>query len=100
MKIVSFNENLVFNDDRVDISLILETAHSKEMRILIRKDQTLKEHTTPHVIILHVLEGTIAFGVEDKIVMLNKNEVITLDKNIKHHLKGKTDSIVRLTIFK
>lgn len=98
MKIKSFNENIEFSDHQVVTKVILETSFSKEIRILLKKGQTMKEHKAPYPIIVHILEGEIDFGIGDKIKLLQTGDVISLENNVYHDLTAKKDSIVRLTL--
>lgn len=100
MNIKSFNENLEFSHNRIITQVILETSFSKEIRILLKNGQIMKEHKAPFPIIVHILEGKIDFGVEGELITLKKGDVITLDSNIYHDLTAKEDSIVRLTLSK
>lgn len=100
MKIESFNDNLDFNDNKIVTKVLLETSFSKEIRILLKEGQTMKEHKAPFPIIVHVIEGEIDFGVEGKIHPLVKGNIITLTANTPHDLLAKKDSIVRLTLSK
>jgi len=94
----SFNEEINYNNDRVSTSVILETSFSKEIRILLKKGQLMKEHKAPFPIVVHLLEGAIIFGVNGKDNHLEKGAILTLAGNVPHDLKAKEDSIVRLTI--
>jgi quercetin dioxygenase-like cupin family protein len=100
MKTASFNDALQFNRDRITTSVILETSFSKEIRILLAKDQKMKEHKTPFPIGVHVLEGAIDFGVEGEISSLEKGAIIALKGNIPHNLTALKDSVIRLTLSK
>lgn len=100
MNIKSFNENLEFSDNRIVTQVILETSFSKEIRILLKNGQKMKEHKAPLPIIVHILEGEIDFGIEGEIKLLEKGDVITLESNIHHDLTAKKDSIIRLTLSK
>lgn len=100
MKVESFNENVVFNDDKVQASVLLESSFSKEIRILLKKGQTMKEHKTPYPIVVHLLKGELDFGVNGTINLLKEGDAISLVGNIPHNLIAKSDSIVRLTLSK
>jgi len=100
MKIESFIEHLNFNDDKIVTKVILESSFSKEIRILLKKGQTMKEHKAPFPIIVHVLEGEIDFGVQGDIHPLKKGDIITLTGHVPHDLTALKDSIVRLTLSK
>ena len=100
MKPASFNTNLNFDDQRVVISVILETAFSKEIRILFNKGQIIKDHKAPYPISVHVLEGEIDFGADSKNVILAKGDIVTLNGNMTHNLYANEQSVVRLTLSK
>jgi len=100
MKIESFNENVVFNNDRVETKVMLESSFSKEIRILLKQGQAMKEHKTPYPIVVHLLEGELDFGVNGVVNSLKKGDAISLAGNIPHNLIAKTDCIVRLTLSK
>lgn len=94
----SYNTDLKYNEDRVRIQLILETSFSKEMRILLKKGQVMKEHRAPYPIVVHLLEGVLDFGIEGKVNRLHKGDILTLEGKVPHDLLALEDSIVRLTI--
>lgn len=100
MTVHSFNDPKEFDDDRIVTQVILETPFSKEIRILLKKGQMMKKHSAPLPIIVHLLEGEIDFGVEDKFHALRKGDILSLAANIPHDLTARKDSIVRLTISK
>ncbi|MFT4970071.1 MAG: quercetin dioxygenase-like cupin family protein [Chitinophagales bacterium] len=52
----SFNDNLEFNNQRIVTKVILETSFSKEIRVLLKKGQIMKEHKAPFPIIVHLLD--------------------------------------------
>lgn len=99
MTLQSFNDEIVYND-KVATKVILETAFSKEIRILLKSGQQMKEHKAPFPIIVHVLEGEIDFGVLGKVHNLRKGAILTLDENVPHDLTARQDSIVRLSLSK
>jgi len=100
METASFYNSLNYNENKIATSVVIETSFSKEIRILLKKEQVMKEHKAPFPIIVHVLEGDIDFGVENEVYKLTQGDIITLDSNIPHDLKACEDSIVRLTLSK
>ena len=100
MEIKSFEENLEFSDARIVTSVVTETTFSKEIRILLKSGQVMKEHKTPFPITVHLLSGEIDFGVEGVNHLLKKGAIVSLAGNVKHDLTAKEDSVVRLTLSK
>jgi len=96
----SFNEDLIFNDQRISTKVILESSFSKEIRILLKKGQIMKEHQAPFPIVVHLLEGELTFGVQGVDHELKKGDILSLAGNVPHDLTAKADSIVRLTLSK
>ncbi|MGV8880508.1 MAG: cupin [Sphingobacteriaceae bacterium] len=100
MEIKSFEENSAFSDTRILTSVIIETSFSKEIRILLKSGQVMKEHKTPYPITVHILSGEIDFGVEGINHLLKQGTIVSLEGNVKHDLNAKADSVVRLTLSK
>ncbi|WP_066627378.1 cupin domain-containing protein [Labilibacter marinus] len=100
MKTASLTNAIVYKEDKPNIQPLLETPFSKEIRIIFKAGQIMKEHTAPGAIVVEIFEGTIDFGVEGKIHRVVKGDMLTLDAKVPHDLKAIEDSIVRLTLAK
>ncbi|MFT6865685.1 MAG: quercetin dioxygenase-like cupin family protein [Cyclobacteriaceae bacterium] len=100
MKTSSLINDLKYNEDKPVISVLFETENSKEIRIAMRKGQSMKEHQTPFPIIIEIFDGEINFGVAEDFKILRKGDLISLDGGIPHNLKANVNSIVRLTLSK
>ncbi len=100
MKQASYRNDLTYDDNRIKTKVILESSFSKEIRILLKHGQVMKEHKTPLPIIVHVLEGEIDFGVQGEVHSLTQGAIVSLEGNIPHDLTARKDSIVRLTLSK
>ncbi|MDX6745467.1 cupin [Polaribacter sp. PL03] len=96
----SLTTNLQYKKDKPAITLLMETASTKEIRIVMHKSQEMKEHSAPKPIVIEIFEGEILFGVKSKELHLKKGDLIALDANVSHNLLCKEDAIVRLTIAK
>ncbi|HLV42738.1 MAG TPA: cupin domain-containing protein [Brumimicrobium sp.] len=96
----SFYNDFVFTDDKVKVSVVLETSFSREIRIAFKEGQVMKEHKTAFPIVVHLLEGAIEFGVEGEKHQLKKGDILTLEGDVPHDLLAKEESIVRLTLSK
>ncbi len=100
MKQADFNKDIVFNENKPNITLILESEASKEIRIAMRKGQIMKEHKTAFPIVVHILSGEIDFEVEGKKHELKQGAILSLKPNVPHSLVAQEDSIVRLSLAK
>jgi len=100
MKKSSLSENIIYNELKPSISVLFETETTKEIRIVFKKEQLMKEHKTSFPITVEIFEGAIDFGVNGTIYNLVKGDLVSLDASIPHDLFAKQDSIVRLTLSK
>jgi quercetin dioxygenase-like cupin family protein len=80
------------------VKVMIKNDLAKEIRILFRNNQEMKEHKAPYPIIVQVLEGSIDFGIEGKRHILNKGMMIQLSANIPHNLLALEESMVRLSL--
>ena len=100
MKTASLRKELIYNETKVSVKVLMETETSKEIRILFKKGQTMKEHKAGFPITVAIHQGTIAFGVNDEKMILETGDLIYLNANVSHDLVAEEDSIVRLTLSK
>jgi rmlC-like cupin family protein len=100
MKTASIYQDLEFNENKPAIKAIFETDFTKEIRILMRENQEMKEHQTPFPIVVELLEGEIIFGVEGQNYEVKKGDLLTLSGGVPHNLIAKKESVIRLTLSK
>lgn len=100
MKIASLSELIQYDDVKPMVSVLMETDNSKEIRILLKKGQQMKEHQTPFPIVVEIFEGHIEFGVKGEKHNLLKGDLIALEGGVPHDLRGLSDSIIRLSLSK
>ncbi len=100
MKIVSFNKDVVYQENKPAVTLMLDNVYTKEVRIALSRHQLMKEHKAPYPIMVQVLRGVIEFGVQGKKYTLQAGDLIALDANVPHDLLATADAIVRLTLHK
>ncbi len=100
MKKSSLTENINYSEDRPAVELLFESEATKEIRILLKKGQLMKEHKTSFPIVVEVYQGDIEFGVMGEIQRLTSGDIISLESNVPHDLKSNVDSIIRLSLSK
>lgn len=100
MKTASLRKELIYNESKVSVTVMMETETSKEIRILFKKGQTMKEHKAGFPITVEIHQGTIDFGMNGENMILETGDLIYLNANVPHDLLAKEDSIVRLTLSK
>ena len=100
MKIASLSENIEYNENKPSISVLIDSEASKEIRIVFRKGQVMKEHKTPFPIVVEIFNGAIEFGVNGIKHQLTAGSLIALDGGVPHDLTASEDSVVRLSLSK
>ena len=100
MKTAAFLDAVIFDDNKVSIKVLLETEFTKEIRIVMKAGQEMKEHKAPLPIVVHMVQGEIDFGVNGERLSLSEGDIIALEPSVPHDLMAKDDSIVRLTLSK
>lgn len=100
MKSTSMYKEMEFNTAKPAVKVLLETDFTKEIRILMKKGQEMKEHKTPFPIVIELVEGAITFAVEGKEYSIAKGDLLTLSGGVPHSLVAMEESIVRLTLSK
>jgi len=96
----SLTENIQYGEHKPDIKLLFESDSTKEIRIVFRKGQLMKEHKTSFPITVEIFEGAIDFGVAGNISHLIKGDLVALPAATPHDLHATADSIVRLSLAK
>lgn len=102
MKTASILDDLEYNEkgNAPNISLIMTSHLGKEIRILFKKGQYMKEHHTPSPILIEVFEGKVELGAEHEIKTLEKGDMVSLAGEIRHDLTALEDSIIKLSLHK
>ncbi len=93
-------DGLVYGEDKVQITKMFESDASKEIRIVFKAGQVMKDHKTNFPITVEIVEGEIDFGVAGDTHNLVKGDIISLEASVMHNLNAVKDSIVRLSLSK
>ncbi len=96
----SLYKDVVFNESKPVINVLLETNFTKEIRIAMQTGTEMAKHQTSFPIVIEIVDGEINFGVNGEVLNLKKGALIALDGGVPHDLKAIEDSIVRLTLTK
>ncbi|GHB63457.1 cupin [Persicitalea jodogahamensis] len=100
MKTASLYKDLTYQDNKPLVQPLLETDFTREIRIVFKGGQMMKEHFTPFPIVIEIVAGEIDFGTRGTIHRAVKGDLISLGGDVPHDLTALTDSIVRLTLSK
>ncbi len=98
MTITSLVDQITYQENKPTVTVLLKTDTTKELRIVMKKGQTMKEHQAPYPIVIEIFEGSINFDVNNEKKLLNKGDLIALDANIPHDLTCMSDCIIRLSL--
>ena len=98
--LVSIFDNIQYGEKSPKLNVLINSDYSKEILITFLKGQVLKEHNAPYPIVIHIIEGSIDFGINGQRILLNKGNLITLEAKVLHDLIANEDSIVRLSLLK
>jgi len=98
METASLYEAIEYGDSSPKAKVLLNTADVKELRIVFRRGQEMREHRAPFPIVVEIVDGCIDFGADQKRLVLEKGKLITLPANVPHDLRAVEDSIVRLSL--
>lgn len=98
MNTASLVENITYEENKPVITVLLKTETTKEIRIVMKTGQNMKEHKAPHPIVIELFEGSIDFGVNGEKQLLKKGDLIALDENVPHDLTCISDCIIRLSL--
>ncbi len=93
-------KDIVFNESKPVVNVLLETNFTKEVRIAMQKGTEMAKHQTSFPIVVEIVDGEINFGVNGEVLNLKKGALIALDGGVSHDLQAIEDTIIRLTLTK
>lgn len=100
MELASLYKNLTYQDGQPAITVLLNSAAVKEVRIAFRAGQAMKAHKTAFPIVVELVDGLLDFSLDDETHRLEKGMMLSLEADVVHSLQAVADSIVRLSLHK
>lgn len=100
MKKENLNNNIEYKQSGPAINVLFETDFTKEIRIVFKEGQIMKEHQTPFPIVVELFSGNLEFGVNGEIHSLQVGDILALNGGVPHNLKALSNCIVRLSLSK
>lgn len=100
MQIANILTDLEYGTNKPAVKVLIDNLSTKEIRILFREGQEMKQHKTNFPIVVEIVQGSINFGVNAERYDLEVGTIVSLEGNIPHDLIANKDSIVRLTLHK
>ena len=98
MNTASLVKDITYQENKPTVTVLLKTQTTKEIKIVMKKGQFMKEHKAPYPIVIELFEGIIEFGVNGEIQLLQTGDLIALDENVPHDLTCISDCIIRLSL--
>ncbi len=100
MQIANILADLEYGTNKPAVKVLIDNLSTKEIRILFREGQEMKQYKINFPIVIEIVQGSIKLGVHPKLYSLEVGTIISLGENIPHNLIANKDSIVRLTLQK
>ena len=100
MESANIYKDIIYKDTGPAITVLFQTDATKEVRIVFKQGQHMKEHQTPYPITVAMVDGELDFGVDGGVLNLVKGDLLSLDGGVPHDLLAKSDCMVRLTLSK
>ncbi|TSE05779.1 MULTISPECIES: cupin domain-containing protein [Aquimarina] len=98
MHLTSLLKDVTYGEKKPILTKLIENDATKEIRIVFKKGQEMKEHKTKFPITVEVFEGEIGFGANNITYVLKRGDIISLDPNVSHNLIAAENSIIRLSL--
>ncbi len=86
------NRILEANISGLQVSKIFNTTTTETLLITLEKGKLFPTHRSPKDTFLVVLNGSINFHIENKMIALEQHEVYTFKKDVEHHVTANADS--------
>jgi quercetin dioxygenase-like cupin family protein len=100
MKTASIYQTLEYQDTKPVVIELFETGFTKEMRIAMKKGQTMQEFRLPYPFVIEIVDGALDFMINGDVIELRKGALLSLDEDISYDFIAIAHSIIRLSIYK
>ncbi len=89
-----------YQPDAIVSKQLLKKSNGTVTLFAFDKDESLNDSTSPHDILIHVLEGTIDLKVNGTTNLIKATEYFSLPAKIPHSIEAKEKTKILLTIIK
>lgn len=93
-------ESIAYADNSVVSKTILKRPTGNITLFAFDKGEGLAEHTTPHEVLLLILDGTVEITIGESLYRLQTGQCIILPANIPHSVKATEKFKMMLTMIK
>ena len=97
---VTLLEAISYRDENVLIDELMTTPCSKEVRIVMQRNQVMRDHSSDFPITLSVLEGVVKLTIEEDEYVVKRGGLVALEAETMHHLEALDNSVLHLTLFR
>lgn len=98
MNHANIHEALHYNNETIEMDVLLETPFVRELRIAMYAHQVMRDHESDHPVTIEVIEGAVTLSTETQEIILPKGEIVVLEGGVKHHVEAIQESLLRLSI--
>jgi len=74
--------------DRLSIQKVMKSKDTETLLISLENGHLFPEHSTPKPTLLIVLEGRIAFHIQNEQIVLHAMEIFNIPQDVPHHVLG------------
>ena len=98
MNQINLFHDVVYDDESVVIDEIMETSCIKELRIAMQMNQSMYDRQSDHPLLIEVLQGVVVLSWYEHTEILQKGDLIAIEKDVVHHLVAKEDTLLRVSL--
>ncbi|MFN8278886.1 MAG: cupin domain-containing protein [Saprospiraceae bacterium] len=94
------DENIAYADGSVVSKMVIKKPTGNITLFAFDKDEGLSEHSSPHDVLIQILDGIAEITIAGNPQIIHKGECIIFPSNVPHSLKAKEKFKMMLTMIK